>query len=355
MLNHQILLIMKTKVKNLNGILRKSSLAAIVAVAFFAASCENEEMPKPMSNGQEYVSIPATLDAMTENPDSFIKEDNLKDGHIKGNGKGDVQRYNSKFKTLRMALDYTGLSEVVSENRFTVLAPTDEAFEELFSALSIESIYDLSAEDLTPILLYHVFTGMVYSGDLSNGYATTANGASVKVMLNGGVYFNDAMVLAADIKAMNGVIHAIDKVLLPPTLVDLALGNDDFSILVQAVVKAGLVGTLATGEYTVFAPTNDAFVSLLGEIGAGSLDDIPVGLLTQVLLYHVIPGSVYSGDLPAGPLSVTTAQGEDFTIDASTLTITDVNSRVANLGPLDIVATNGVIHVIDKVILPTLP
>ena len=144
---------------------------------------------------------------------------------------------------------------------------------------------------------------------------------------------------------------------MPPTLVDLALGNPDFSILVQAVVKAGLVETLASGEYTVFAPTNAAFLDLLDELGptVNSLDDIDTGLLTQVLLYHVIPGKVYSTDLPAGPLSVTTAQGEDFVIDASLLQITDVNSRTANLGPLDISATNGVIHVISKVILPTLP
>lgn len=339
---------MKTTVKN---ILRKSSFAAIVAVAFFAASCENEEMPKPMTNSQDLVSIPETLDALNDNSDSFILGDNMKAG------KGNVQKYNSKFKTLRAALDYTGLSQVVAENRFTVLAPTDEAFEMLFNDLGIDGIYDLSAQDLTPILLYHVFTGMVYSTDLSNGYATTANGASVKVMVNGSVMFNDATVLAADIKAMNGVIHAIDKVLLPPSLVDLALGNPDFSILVQAVVKAGLVETLASGEYTVFAPTNAAFLDLLDELGptVNSLDDIDTGLLTQVLLYHVIPGKVYSTDLPAGPLSVTTAQGEDFVIDASLLQITDVNSRTANLGPLDISATNGVIHVISKVILPTLP
>ncbi|MBN1340398.1 MAG: fasciclin domain-containing protein [Bacteroidales bacterium] len=339
--------------KTISNIFRKSSLVALVAVAFFAASCENEEMPKQMNASQELMTIPETLGAISENPEILAGyETNLK------NGRGDVQRFNSQFKTLRAALDYTGLSEVVSENRFTVLAPTDEAFENLFNTLGIDGIYDLSAQDLTPILLYHVFTGLVYSGDLTNGYATTANGASVKVMVNGSVMFNDATVLAADIKAMNGVIHAIDKVLLPPTLVDLALGNPDFSILVQAVVKAGLVETLATGgPFTVFAPTNDAFAALLDELGptVNSLDDIPVDLLTSVLLYHVVPGAVYSTDLPAGDLSVATVQGESFTINKSMLKITDVNMREAGLVAVDIAATNGVIHVINKVILPTLP
>lgn len=166
---------------------------------------------------------------------------------------------------------------------------------------------------------------------------------------------NDAKVVLANIRALNGVIHAVDKVLLPPTknLVELALSYDpEFSILVAAVQKAGLVETLATGGlFTVFAPTNDAFVALLGELGASSLDDIDVETLTQVLLYHVISGRVYSSDLSSGP--VTTLNGT-FNINLSTLKITDANGRESGLVPslLNIQATNGVVHVIDKVILP---
>ena len=96
---------MKTMFNNSKRFFKRSSLALIVAVAFFATSCEEEEMP--MANSQEFVNIPSTLDNMNENPDMFIKGDNLK------KGKGDAKRYNSKFKTLRAALDYTGLTEVV--------------------------------------------------------------------------------------------------------------------------------------------------------------------------------------------------------------------------------------------------
>jgi transforming growth factor-beta-induced protein len=166
---------------------------------------------------------------------------------------------------------------------------------------------------------------------------------------------NESNVILADIKAFNGVIHAIDKVMFPPAknLVELALSYDpEFSILVAAVQKAGLVETLATGgPFTVFAPTNDAFVALLGELGASSLDDIDVQTLTNVLLYHVVSGRVYSSDLISGP--VETLNGT-FNIDLSTLKITDARGRESGLVPslLNVQANNGVIHVINKVILP---
>lgn len=329
------------------NIIKKSSFIGVLALAVFLSSCE-DEMVEPINNNTiELKTIPETLDEFNSDTELLMNQNK----ELKG-GKGEIQRFNSKFKTLRAALDYTGLTETVAKNRFTVLAPTDEAFEMLFDQLGINSIYDISAEDLTPILLYHVFTGKVYSANLETGYAKTANGASVKVMVNGSVMFNDATVVAADIKAMNGLIHAINKVLLPPTLVDLAMGNDDFSILVMAVAKAGLVETLKTGDYTVFAPTNAAFVNLLGELGFSSLDDIPVPVLTDVLLYHVLPGSIYSGDLPATTITPTAANGKTFDLNATAKTIKDLDMRVANLVAFDISASNGVIHVIDKVILP---
>jgi transforming growth factor-beta-induced protein len=340
---------MKTMFNNTRRIFRTGTLALIVAFAFVATSCEEEEMP--MANSQEFVNIPATLDNMNDNPDMFIKDDNLK------KGKGDAQRYNSQFKTLRAALDYTGLTEVVSENRLTVLAPTDEAFANLLNALGLESLYELTPEALTPILLYHVFSPVAFSGDLADlgGSATTANGQDVVIYLNGGVMFNDANVEMADIKAMNGVIHAIDKVLLPPSMniVELALSDDNFSILVEAVIAADLVGALASGEWTIFAPTNAAFAALLAETGIPSLGAIPVPYLTDVLLYHAVPGAtVYSTNLVPGAQTITTAQGGTFSLNGSTFEITDALGRTANIGPADLMATNGVIHVIDKVLLP---
>jgi transforming growth factor-beta-induced protein len=143
-------------------------------------------------------------------------------------------------------------------------------------------------------------------------------------------------------------------VLLPPTqnLVQIASANPDFSILVQAVVKAGLVDVLSKpGAYTVFAPTNAAFVSLLAERGFPSLDAIDPITLKNVLLYHVVSGRVYSSDLKTGPV---TSLGGTFNVDLGTLTITDSKGRKSGLiaDKLNIQATNGVIHVINKVMLP---
>lgn len=351
---------MKTTNFNIKGLLRKSSLALIVAVAFIATSCE-EEMIEPMDNGMELVNTPSNLDEINGNQDYFIQGDIVKSGKqnvdSKNEGKGEVQRYNSNFKTLKEALKYTGLKEVVYENRYTVLAPTDEAFVQLFEDLGIESIYDLDPDDLAPILLYHVLPGTVLSNDLAGlgGSAATANGQNVTINLNDGVMFNDATVEAADIKAMNGVFHAIDKVLLPPSLniVELAQSDEKFKILVQAVIAADLVGALASGEWTVFAPTNDAFVALLeGSDEWSALGDIPIQTLVDVLLYHVVPATVYSTNLIAGDQEVTSYGGGTFTVNGTNFTITDANGRVAQIGPADLMATNGVIHTIDTVILP---
>jgi transforming growth factor-beta-induced protein len=247
----------------------------------------------------------------------------------------------------------TGLAGVVSSNQLTVFAPTDAAF----AALGLYPNNIASVPNLREILLYHVVAGKVYSTDLSNGFVPTLNGAAVEINIDNGVFINDAEVIMADIKARNGVIHAIDKVMFPPTmnLVELALSFDpEFSILVQAVVKANLVDVLANGgPFTVFAPTNDAFVALLGELGASSLDDISVEVLTQVLLYHVVEGRVFSSDLVSGP--VNTLNGT-FNVNTSNFTITDANNREAGIitSLVNVQATNGVVHVIDRVILPQL-
>ena len=254
------------------------------------------------------------------------------------------------FKTLSVALARTGLAGVVSSNELTVFAPTDEAF----AALGLNQRNIIEVENLTEILLYHVVGGEVFSDQLSNGFVPTLNGAAVEVNLENGVMINDSNVVIADITARNGVIHAVDAVLFPPTqnLVELASGIPAFSILVDAVSRAGLVDTLASGTYTVFAPTNDAFIALLGELdGVDSLDDIPLDTLTAVLLYHVVEGRVYSSDLSSGTVNTL---GGSFELDLSTLTITDGMGRDAGLvaDMLNVQATNGVVHVIDRVILP---
>lgn len=350
---------MKTKKFKKNSLRGRLMLIAVLAVTLVVTSCNKEDdFIEPPQLDSAALDIEGTLEKISQ--DSTYLYELAEQGDLKSAWRW---RKAPTFFNLTYALAKTRLLKTVIVNDLTVFAPSDDAFRKLFRELGVRSIRQLSAEQLKPILLYHVVEGRVKSYDLSDGFVPTLNGAAVKVDLSSGVMINDAEVIIADLHALNGVIHVIDKVLLPPTknLVEVAQSIPDFSILVDAVIAADLVGTLSTGgPFTVFAPTNDAFVNLLGELGYASLNalvaDIGVSGLTAVLTYHVIEGRVYSTDLPPGPLSVPTVQSESFTIDVTIPGITDVNGRDAGLVPslLDVQATNGVIHVIDRVILPTL-
>jgi transforming growth factor-beta-induced protein len=317
------------------------SFTLLAVLTFATVSCEKEEPVLTSDPEETELSITEVLESY--NVPEAEDETNLKRGYIK----------NPTYFTLSVALARTGLAGTVASKRLTLFAPTDAAF----AKLGLYPWNISKVPNLKQILLYHVVQGVVYSYQLTDGFVPTLNGAAVEINLENGVRVNDANVIKADLKARNGVIHVIDMVLFPPdkNLVELALSFDpEFSILVQAVIKADLTDVLATGgPFTVFAPTNDAFVALLGELGISSLDDIPVDLLTNVLLYHVVEGRVFSSDLVSGP--VKTLNGY-FQLDVNSLSITDANGRVAGLiaDLLNVQATNGVIHVIDKVILPEL-
>jgi len=329
---------------------------AVLAVSFIFTSCEkNEEIALSDSSQSDVSDIMTTLEKASV--DSVFFESLVGNNDLKS---GKKWTRVPTFFNLTYALAKTNLAVTVATGELTVFAPSDDAFRALFKQIGVKSITQLTAEQLKPILLYHVVKGKVRSKALTNGFVPTLNGAAVKVKLNPGVMVNNAQVTFADLSTFNGVIHVIDQVLLPPTqnLVQVAQSIPDFSILVDAVVKAGLAETLYTGgPFTVFAPTNDAFVSLLKELNFASLNDIPIDVLKNVLLYHVVNGRVYSSSLPAGPLKVTPLfNSQSFSIDASMLKITDARGRNSGLVPslLDVQATNGVIHVIDKVILPKL-
>ena len=179
--------------------------------------------------------------------------------------------------------------------------------------------------------------------------------------LSDGVKINNASTVSrADIEASNGTIHKVTRVIAIPGVVDFALSNPNFSILVEALTREDLtidfVSVLSgDGPFTVFAPTNEAFVSLLAELGVESLGDIPAATLETVLQYHVLNGSnVEAEDLSNG-LSTPTLQGENITINLDgTASITDANDRISKIIITDVQGNNGVIHAIDKVILPTL-
>jgi len=253
--------------------------------------------------------------------------------------------------TLETAVVAAGLQGTLSgAGPFTVFAPTDAAFEALPEGLVTSLLADPKGE-LTQILLYHVVAGKAMSTDLSDGQMiTTVNGDSIKVTIDGGnVYIDNAMVTAADIETDNGVVHVIDAVIVPrATVADIIIGSPDHNTLEAAVVAAGLADVLAgDGPFTVFAPTDAAFEALPEGVVAGLLDD-PEGALTDVLLYHVLGVSVASGDLTSGQFA-TTLNGDSIvvTIDGSSVYINNAMVTTA-----DIMTDNGIVHVIDAVLVP---
>ena len=219
------------------------------------------------------------------------------------------------FSILVEALTKANLADALnSPGTFTVFAPTNDAFKALFTELGVSGINDLSAATLTPILLYHVLGEEKKAASLMTGYYSTLSPAqgsygSLYVVSGNGVTLNkDSKVTTADVDVNNGVIHAIDKVLLPPTVVDAAIDNGNFSILVQAVVKAGLAETLSgAGPFTVFAPTDAAFQALFTQLGVSGVADLTAAQLVPILKYHVVSGNVRSSQLTAG--NVTTLNG----------------------------------------------
>lgn len=262
----------------------------------------------------------------------------------------DVASENGSFTTLVAALDAAGLVETLrSDGPFTVFAPTDEAFEKLPDGTVEALLSDIPA--LTNILLYHVVPGKVTASEvvgLTSATAANGNGFNIETS-EMGVKVAGSMVTATDVMASNGVIHVIDSVMLPPSgdIVEIASGNSSFSTLVAALTAADLVGTLqGAGPFTVFAPTDEAFGKLPTGTVEALLADIPT--LKNILLYHVVPDSV-TADQVVGLDSATTVLGKDFSIKVDSRGVAVDN---ANVIATDLFASNGVIHVIDSVIIP---
>lgn len=242
----------------------------------------------------------------------------------------------------------------------TVFAPTDDAFAALEAAVP-GIIDDLLAEPgglLTDVLLYHVVGAIALSTDLTDQQVleTLLEGQSVTVTIDGGtVLINQATVTTPDITADNGVVHVINAVLVPeadtdPTIWDIVDGSDVHTTLAAAIEAAELVGALNNPEanFTLFAPTDDAFAVLGGAV-ADLLAD-PDGALVNVLFHHLVLGAALSSDLSDG-LEILTVQGETVTvgIDGGTVTINGAEVIIA-----DLEASNGVVHVLDAVLLPEL-
>jgi uncharacterized surface protein with fasciclin (FAS1) repeats len=251
------------------------------------------------------------------------------------------------FKTLVTAVKAAGLVEALKgKGPFTVFAPTDEAFAKLPKG-TVEGLLK-DKEKLAKVLTYHVVKGNVSSKDVAKiNSAGTLQGAFLRVDASKGVRINDAKVVNADLRASNGIIHVIDTVLLPPAdIVDTAVGADSFKTLVAAVKAAGLVEALkGKGPFTVFAPTDEAFAKLPeGTIPALLNDKEKLG---AILKYHVVPGYVTAADVVKLDRAKT-LQGGELRINADG----GVRINDANVVKADILTANGVIHVIDSVLLP---
>ncbi len=261
------------------------------------------------------------------------------------------------------AADPAVVAALTGPGPVTLFAPTDDAFTALLAELNLTANQLLADKALlTTVLTYHVVPSKVLKANIPVGKAIkSVQGDIFKVDTNsaGALQVFDGRnrasnITRTDILATNGVIHVIDKVILPANknIVATAQGLPDFSTLVEAVVAAGLVDTLSgTGPFTVFAPTNTAFANALADLGVTKAQLFAdTALLSKILRYHVVPSRVLKAEIPFGT-AVATVQGETLIID-TTATITDQRARTAKIGPADVLTSNGVIHVIDKVILP---
>ncbi|MEO9966901.1 MAG: fasciclin domain-containing protein [Reichenbachiella sp.] len=271
--------------------------------------------------------------------------------------------FNKSFSTLiEAAIKADAVGTLLNTANLTIFAPTNDAF-----TASGVVVADTDAADLLDVLTYHVITSKVLSADIPAS-AATLNGENIYFSLvDAGNFINgDIEISNVDIESGSGVVHVIDKVLIPEegTVVDVAVAlseDGEFTSLVAALTRTADEGTAdqnlitvlsGDGPFTVFAPTDAAFTALLDSNDDWTtLSDIPLETLIAVLQYHVVSGRVYDKDL-AGALDanngVTTVEGSDLTFNLTDLTInTDVNISAVNTH-----AANGVIHVIDAVLVP---
>jgi uncharacterized surface protein with fasciclin (FAS1) repeats len=281
----------------------------------------------------------------------------------------DVVVSGATFTTLETAVIKANLQATLSgTGPFTVFAPDDAAF--TASGITPAALNSLSSAQVQSILLYHTIGAKITAADVPagpNAKVITAGGDSVFVTKNASaVYINGIKVTTADVAADNGVIHAIGRVLIPAAgnIVETAIAAG-LDSLVKAVTRATtapggdptLAATLGSAKLTVFAPTNAAFTQLLGALSLNNINDIPVATLLAVLRYHVVGGRAFSSDLSNGNLPMlangnTTVNLTNGTAGGPTLTGNGNGGNKSNITATNIVCRNGVVHLIDRVLLP---
>ncbi len=279
---------------------------------------------------------------------------------------------NSNYSSLLAALIKADLVDTLKgDGPFTVFAPDNDAFSVFLSANGFVNLDAVPADALKQILLNHVVSGSVKSTDLTTGYiqtlsTATPNNLNISMFVNtsGGVKLNGISdVIGADNLLDNGVVHLVNKVIGLPTVVTFAVADPTFSTLVAALTRAdqpNFVSVLSTSNgtsptpFTVFAPTNNAFGALLTELGASGLNAIDGATLTATLNHHVVGGANVRSTALTNNMTVATLGGNITANVTGGAKLTDANGRISNIVAVDVQAANGVIHVIDKVILPNL-
>lgn len=276
----------------------------------------------------------------------------------------EIASADANFTILVDALTRTGLVSAVSgTTELTVFAPTNAAFEKAFTALNVADLDGLESAlgnaGLQQVLLYHVLGAEVMASEVTTGFISgqatrTTGGTDFLTMFvdasNGVRINNKATVTQADLDASNGVIHVIDEVILPLDIVDLAILSPVHAELVGALGSANLVTALqGDGPFTVFAPVDQAFMDIQSTVAGLDMDQ-----LATVLTYHVVtPANVRAADVTAG--AVSTLSTQMITLDHTDgVTITDQGGGVSTVAIADLQGTNGVIHAVDRVLIPEL-
>jgi uncharacterized surface protein with fasciclin (FAS1) repeats len=280
----------------------------------------------------------------------------------------DIAKTDANLSVLVQALVKAQLDRTLQgPGPYTVFAPTNKAFEDFLKTTPYKTLADVPDAVLTQILLNHVVSGTVKSTALTTGYvktlakgtASATNNLSMYVNTASGVRLNGvSKVVTADIIAANGVIHVVDAVIGLPTIVTHATANPNFTSLVGALTGAGqpnFVSILSgTGPFTVMAPTNAAFTALNTELAPGGIASVSTANMTRVLQYHVANGNVLAASLREGQKIATLQLPQEYTIELTGgAKIRDVRNRVSNIVATDVQCANGVIHVLDRVLLPT--
>ena len=278
------------------------------------------------------------------------------------------------LSTLEAAVVEASLADTLKgDGPFTVFAPSDDAFAALLSDLGITADELLARDDLADVLTYHVVPTEALAADLSDGQRlATVQGEELLVSIeDGNVMINGVSVVTPDVRATNGVVHIVDGVLLPGgdqlqaaeitangTIVDIAVDNG-FNTLVSAVTEAGLADTLAgDGEFTVFAPTDEAFGNLLSALDVSADELLARDDLADILLFHVVSGRLLAEDVIAasGTNVDTLLAGSEWHVlveDGNVFILNPTTAeKIAQVTATDIQATNGVVHVIDAVLIP---